>query len=300
MRKAPAGPWSESVEAFAAAGYQCPQYKSPTDYFLHVASDADALPVVFEVRAQTRYHAQRAGSARYTSRCSIAVALQEWGVAGRPSRAGVQRPCECPHGRCTGGLTATRAVGTCLVFCAKALICLVITIDVERARVLQQTRAVLQAHERRWASMKVGDLVAASEQPRKFLPYGSNGLDCILVEPCKSIGTQLAILDAPPVRSPSCLLRVFSLSLFCAPSLLSVPSLLCACPLVGVLSILHAISAMCPSVSSLVFVLSHLCAFPLARSLVCALSHFCALPLAHSLTCALSHLRALSLAHSLV
>jgi len=41
---APAGPWSEAVPCFSRAGYSCPAFKNPTDYFMRVvASDPNAV-----------------------------------------------------------------------------------------------------------------------------------------------------------------------------------------------------------------------------------------------------------------
>lgn len=48
-RCALAGPWSEAVSTFASAGFQCPHYKNPTDYFMAIASDDDSMKKMFAV-----------------------------------------------------------------------------------------------------------------------------------------------------------------------------------------------------------------------------------------------------------
>lgn len=38
-----AGPWADAVPTFAAAGYPCPQYKNPTDYFMKIACEEEGI-----------------------------------------------------------------------------------------------------------------------------------------------------------------------------------------------------------------------------------------------------------------
>jgi hypothetical protein len=45
-----AGPWSGAVQTFAAAGFQCPQYKNPTDYFMKIASDPQGRETMYKVQ----------------------------------------------------------------------------------------------------------------------------------------------------------------------------------------------------------------------------------------------------------
>lgn len=60
-----AGRWKEAVPVFAELGFQCPQFKNPTDYFMKVASDTDNIPAL--VQAQQHRWTQN-GSEKFSSR----------------------------------------------------------------------------------------------------------------------------------------------------------------------------------------------------------------------------------------
>jgi hypothetical protein len=45
-----AGPWSDAVQTFAMAGFQCPQYKNPTDYFMKIASEPEGRETMVNVQ----------------------------------------------------------------------------------------------------------------------------------------------------------------------------------------------------------------------------------------------------------
>lgn len=51
-----AGAWKLAVTAFADAGFPCPQFKNPTDYFLGVASEAENIPELVD-RQSNRWNA---------------------------------------------------------------------------------------------------------------------------------------------------------------------------------------------------------------------------------------------------
>lgn len=40
------GPWSDSVDFFNRAGFSCPQYMNPSDYFIHALMDTNAIDVL--------------------------------------------------------------------------------------------------------------------------------------------------------------------------------------------------------------------------------------------------------------
>jgi hypothetical protein len=63
-----AGPWKDAVSAFAELGFQCPQFKNPTDYFMKVASDVENIPKLAE--AQNDRWA-RTGSKKFSSRNAL-------------------------------------------------------------------------------------------------------------------------------------------------------------------------------------------------------------------------------------
>lgn len=44
------GAWKDAVQAFAEQGFQCPQFKNPTDYFMKVASDVENIPKLAEAQ----------------------------------------------------------------------------------------------------------------------------------------------------------------------------------------------------------------------------------------------------------
>jgi hypothetical protein len=53
------------VPAFAEVGFQCPQFKNPTDYFMKIASDEANIPAL--TQAQQQRWAQ-VGSKQFSSR----------------------------------------------------------------------------------------------------------------------------------------------------------------------------------------------------------------------------------------
>jgi hypothetical protein len=61
------GPWKDSVPAFAELGFQCPQFKNPTDYFMKIASDVDNIPILAD--AQNRVWAKN-GSEKFSGRAT--------------------------------------------------------------------------------------------------------------------------------------------------------------------------------------------------------------------------------------
>lgn len=74
------GPWKNSVPTFAELGFQCPQFKNPTDYFMKVASDTDNIPTL--AQAQQRRWLE-SGSTKFSSRAVHDIETGEAG-AGTP------------------------------------------------------------------------------------------------------------------------------------------------------------------------------------------------------------------------
>jgi hypothetical protein len=55
-----AGAWADTVPAFAACGFDCPQYKNPTDYFMAIACDAEGTEAMFADHDQRWLSTKRA------------------------------------------------------------------------------------------------------------------------------------------------------------------------------------------------------------------------------------------------
>lgn len=73
-----AGAWKDAVPAFAEQGFQCPQFKNPTDYFMKVASDVENIPKLAD--AQQHRWAQT-GSERFSARAIAAGNAKDSEVA---------------------------------------------------------------------------------------------------------------------------------------------------------------------------------------------------------------------------
>ena len=73
---------------FAELGFQCPQFKNPTDYFMKVASDTENIPIL----AQAQQHRWlQNGSTRFSSRSAPGdVETGDAGAIPRGSRIHIE------------------------------------------------------------------------------------------------------------------------------------------------------------------------------------------------------------------
>lgn len=62
-----AGPWQDAVGAFAACGYQCPQYKNPSDYFMKVVSDTGSHGALVDAQSSRWASTRRMAFASFRS-----------------------------------------------------------------------------------------------------------------------------------------------------------------------------------------------------------------------------------------
>lgn len=47
------GPWSDAVDFFKRAGFSCPQYMNPSDYFIHALMDVNAVDILVEQQQES-------------------------------------------------------------------------------------------------------------------------------------------------------------------------------------------------------------------------------------------------------
>lgn len=93
------GPWKDAVPVFAELGFQCPQFKNPTDYFMKVASDTDNIPTLAQAQ-QHRWISN--GSARFSSRAALAPDVESGETGTGAAHHSLRTK---PHALCKGAPT---------------------------------------------------------------------------------------------------------------------------------------------------------------------------------------------------
>uniref|UniRef100_A0A7S0WUF3 ABC transporter domain-containing protein n=1 Tax=Chlamydomonas leiostraca TaxID=1034604 RepID=A0A7S0WUF3_9CHLO len=115
-RVAYAGPWDGAVPAFAAAGFACPMYKNPTDYFISVLHDPQSAASICDAYAASQRSgalpalpsptAAKAGAAALSSPTGPdALVTVQTGAAGAMRTARGVLPSPGAAGTSTGHLT---------------------------------------------------------------------------------------------------------------------------------------------------------------------------------------------------